>query len=149
MVRQIYIHWGPNRDDHRRILTGQDNDKGYQFDVGTRNRPRKVWRIYSKWQHGASHRGQRFRTVHFSNLRAKDALAGLMELGDGSFGIPVDPPKNYQSHMVSETKREVKPGKWRWEKIKDHYRNDLWDTEVMGIVAATIAGVMRLDMVDD
>jgi hypothetical protein len=39
----------------------------------------------------------------------------------------------------------VSPGKWRWEKIKSHYHNHLWDCEVMGIVGCAIRGVLKLE----
>jgi len=50
--------------------------------------------------------------------------------------------------MGSEVKREVKPGVWRWEKIKDHYDNHEWDCEVMQIIQATIRGVLRIEIQD-
>jgi hypothetical protein len=148
VVKNIYQHCGPDPSNHWIILIGQDNAKGYQFDVGTPKKPRKVWKIFSKWQHGATHTGLRFRAIHFSNLRAKDALASIMELPDGAFGVPVDVSRNYTSQMQSETKREVSSGVWRWEKIKDHFHNHLWDTEVMGVVGASIRGHLKIESVD-
>lgn len=145
VVRQIHLHCGPDVNNQWIILIGQDNAKGYAFDVGTPKRPRKVWRIFSRFQHGVTHRGQRFRTIHFSNLRAKDALSGLMELPGGEFGVPVDVSKNYIAQMQSETKKEVAPGVWRWMKIKDHLHNHLWDTEVEGIVGASIRGILKIE----
>jgi len=138
-----------NFDNHWNILIGFDNAKGYQYDAGTPKSPRKVWKIYSKWQYGTTSAAQQFRTIHFSNLRAKDALSGLMSISkNGEFGFPVDVSKNYLAHMQAETKREVSPGVYRWEKIKDHYRNDLWDTEVQGIVANAIRGIMKIETSD-
>ena len=132
-------------ENHWSVLIGQDNDKGYSFEVGTKKRPRKVWKIYSKYQYGHTSRGQRYRTISFSNLKAKNALAAIMANDDGVFGVPVDASKNYIAHMQNETKREVTPGRWKWEKIKSHYRNDLWDCEVMGIVACSIMGVLKIE----
>jgi hypothetical protein len=149
VVRQIYIHCGNSVENHWNILIGQDNSKGYAFDVGTSKRPRKVWKIYSKFQRGVTSRGQQYRTISFSNLRAKDALAGLIEIGDGAFGVPVDASPNYISQMQSESKREMKPGIWKWDKIKSHYHNHMWDTEVMGIVACAIRGVLKIELVDE
>lgn len=158
VVRQITAHCGePTYDQRARqwnfenqwvILIGQDNAKGYAYDVGTPKRPKKVWRIFSKYQYGTTSRGQRFRTIHFSNLRAKDALSGFMALGKGEFGVPVDLSKNYVAQMQSETKKEVKPGLWRWEKIKSHYHNHMWDCEVEGIVGASIRGILRIETSD-
>ena len=159
VVRQITLRCGPptwdkirrmwNFDNQWNILMGFDNVKGYQYEVGTTKRPRKVWKIFSKWQYGTTHRGQQFRCIHFSNLRAKDALSGLMGLQGGEFRIPVDVSKNYLAHMQSEIKREVSPGIFRWEKIKDHIRNDLWDTEVQGMVANAIRGIMKIEISDN
>jgi len=146
VVRQIVAHCGPNVENHWIILIGQDNAKGYAFEVGTPKRPKKVWRIYSRWQNGVTSRGQRFRTIHFSNLRAKDALAGFMALPDGAFGVPVDLSKNYIAQMQSETKREITPGNWRWEKIKPHYHNHMWDCEVEGMVGASIRGILKIEI---
>jgi len=145
VVRQIYLHCGPDMNKHWNILIGQDNSKGYSFEVGTPKRPRKVWKIYSKYQFGTTSRGQRYRTISFSNLRAKDALAGIIEIGGGMFGVPLDASQNYIVQMKSESKRELKPGVWKWEKIKSHYHNHLWDTEVMGIVACAIRGVLKIE----
>lgn len=148
VVRQITAHCGEDLNNHWNILIGQDNAKGYRFEVGTPKRPRAVWRIYSKYQHGATSRGQRYRTINFSNLRAKDSLSSIMELPDGAFGVPVDVSKHYVAQMKSEAKREVMPKVWRWMKIKDHYPNHLWDCEVMGIVAASIRGILKIEIVD-
>lgn len=149
VVRQITRHCGADQNNQWIILIGQDNAKGYRFEVGTPKRPKQVWKIYSKWANGRTSDNLPYRTVSFSNLRAKDALAGIMELPDGAFGIPTDPGKDYIAQMQSETKREVKPGLWRWEKIKDHYPNHLWDTEVMGIVAAAIRRILKLEEAGD
>lgn len=159
VARQIYMHCGaPKYDSAKKrwdfsnqwnILIGQDNAKGYQYDVGTPKRPRKVWKIYSKWQYGVTQRGQQYCTISFSNLRAKDALAGMMSVStDGEFGVPEDASINYREHMQSEVKREPQPGVYRWEKIKEHVRNDLWDTEVQGMVACAIRGIMKLETSD-
>lgn len=159
IVRQIYIHCGEPKwelarkggdpfANHWNILIGEDNDKGYSYKVGPARNQRTVWRMYSQFNYHTSHRGQRFRTIRFSNLKAKDALAGLMELEDGTFGVPVDAPPYYLAQMKSETKRELKPGVWRWEKIKDHIDNHLWDTEMMGIVSGSIVGILKIETGD-
>lgn len=145
IVRQIHQHCGADVAAHWNILIGHDSAEGYTFEVGTPKRPRKVKKIYSKYQRGVTTDGRNYRTIAFSNLRAKDALAGIMERPDGVFGVPVDASKNYIAQMQSETKREVSPGKWRWEKIKSHYHNHLWDCEVMGIVGCAIRGVLKLE----
>jgi hypothetical protein len=72
-----------------------------------------------------------------------------MNQPDGLFGVPVDASKHYVAQMASETKREVQPKVWRWEKIKDHIPNHLWDTEVMGIVAAAIRGILKIETTDE
>jgi hypothetical protein len=147
VVRQIVGHCGHDVAGHWSLMMGMDNEKGYQFSVGPAKRQRKVWKIYSKWQHGTTSHGLRYRMIHFSNLRAKDALAGIMEV-PGMFGVPTDCSATYVAQMKSETKREVKPGKWRWEKVKDHYHNHLWDCEVMGVVACAIRGILKVEMAE-
>ena len=144
IVRQIYRHCGSDINQHWNILCGQDSADGYTYEVGTPKRPRKVKKIYSKYQYGRTSDQLSYRTIGFSNLRAKDALAGIMER-PGLFGVPLDASKNYIAQMQSETKKEYAPGKWRWEKIKSHYHNHLWDTEVMGIVACAIRGVLKIE----
>lgn len=147
-VRQIYMHCGNDLANHWTILIGCDNDKGYQFDVGTKKRPRKVWKIYSKWQYGQTSRGQRYRTISFSNLKAKDALASFMELPDGAFGVPTDISKNYVDQMASEMKKEIAPGRWKWQKIKEHFHNHQWDCEVQGMVRCAIKGILKIETVE-
>jgi hypothetical protein len=44
--------------------------------------------------------------------------------------------------MQNEQKREVKPGLWRWELVKQHAPNHLFDVEVIGVVAACIFKVL-------
>ena len=149
IVRQIYMHCGEDMNNHWNILIGQDNDKGYSFEVGTKKRPRKVWKIFSKYQYGSTSRGQRYKTISFSNLKAKNALAAIMESEDGIFGVAVDASKNYVAQMQSEVKREFTPGRWKWEKIKSHYHNHLWDCETMGIVACSIMGVLKIETSGD
>jgi len=145
---QIYMHCGDDLNNQWNILIGQDSTDGYSFEVGTPKRPRKVRKIYSKYQYSVTSDGRRYRTISFSNLRAKDALAAMMERPDGAFGVPVDASKNYIAQMQSETKVEVSPGKWRWKKIKDHYHNHLWDCEVEGMVGCAIRGILKLESVE-
>jgi hypothetical protein len=44
--------------------------------------------------------------------------------------------------MQNERKREVKPGFWRWEPVKQHASQHLWDCEVMQVLAACICKVL-------
>jgi hypothetical protein len=148
VVRQVRQHCGPDIDGWWNILIGEEAAKGYAYDIGSGKRAKRVWRIYSKWQHSTTSAQIRYRTIRFSNLRAKDALKGQMALPDGHFGIPIDISKDYRDQMASEVKREVSPGVWRWQKIKEHYGNHLWDCEVMGIVLMAIRGVLRIDITD-
>ena len=148
VVKQVRQHCGPDINGWWKILVGEDQAKGYRYDVGTPKRPKVVWKIYSKYQYSTTSHQIQYRTIRFSNLRAKDALVGQMGLPDGHFGIPVDVSKDYVEQMKSETKREVQPGVYRWQKIKDHYDNHLWDCEVMGVVMETIRGVIRIEIED-
>lgn len=159
IVRQIYQHCGEPKWElsrkggdafahHWNILIGQDNDRGYRYNAGSQKRPKMVWRLFSNYNWMTTHRGQKFRAIYFSNLKAKDALASLMELGDGTFGTPVDAPPYYVAQMASETKRELAPGKFRWEKVKDHAHNHLWDCEVEGMVSCSIRGILKLETAD-
>jgi phage terminase large subunit GpA-like protein len=148
IVRQIYKHCGSDPAGHWKILRGEDSN-GYRYNVGNPKKPRMVTKIYSKYQHGSTSCGLRFRRIHYSNLRAKDALSGIMRIGGGNFGVPVDASKEYKAHMQSEIKREYAPGKWRWEKVKPHFQNHLWDCETMGIVAASIKGILRIESESD
>jgi hypothetical protein len=145
VVRNIYEHCGRDQAAHWQILCGEDSTNGYQWAIGAGKHTRKVWKIYSKYQRSTSSAGFPYATIRFSNLRAKDALAGIMRIGGGNFAVPVDVSQAYIAQMASESKVEYMPGKWRWQKIKSHYDNHLWDCEVMGIVAATIRGVLRIE----
>ena len=71
-----------------------------------------------------------------------------MGLPDGHFGFPIDVSKDYREQMAAEVRREISPGVYRWEKIKDHYDNHEWDCEVMQIVMMTIKGVIRIEFAD-
>lgn len=147
IVRQLDNHCGGTAN-HWNILMGHDSIDGYAFEVGTLKRPKRVRRIYSKYQRGQTSDGRQYRTISFSNLRSKDALAAIMERKGGVFGTPTDVSKNYIAQMQSETKREISPGRWKWEKIKKHYHNHMWDCEVMGMVGCAIRGILKLDAAD-
>tara|TARA_R110002074_G_scaffold216114_1_gene385973 strand:+ start:310 stop:2097 length:1788 start_codon:yes stop_codon:yes gene_type:complete len=148
VVEEIRKHCGADINGWWRILMGEDSVKGYQSNAGSAKKPRIVWKIFSKYKRDTTSSQISFRTIRFSNLRAKDALAGQMRLEGGHFGIPTDISKEYCDQMGSEVKREVKPGVWRWEKIKGHYDNHEWDCEVMQIIQATIRGVLRIETQD-
>jgi hypothetical protein len=81
-----------------------------------------------------------YKYIRFSNLLAKDRLVALM--GSEGFGIPVDASKDYHKHMQSETKREISPGVWRFQPVKQGFPNHLWDCEVMQVVGASIYGIL-------
>lgn len=101
---------------------------------------KKYRRIYGDYINCISSTGKAYQIIPFSNLLAKDRLTALM--GSGQFGVPVDASKNYHAQMQNEQKREVKPGIWRWELLKQHAPNHLWDCEVIGVVAACIFKVL-------
>jgi len=144
IAEQISRHCGRDVTGHWQMTMGDDNDKGYLNE--NRKTGKKVYRIFSKYQNPITAAGTPYRVIHFSNLRAKDALAALMEVPEGHFGTPIDVSKHYLTQMSSEMRKERAPGKWRWEKIKDHFPNHLWDCEVLGIVGANIRGVLKSDI---
>ena len=72
--------------------------------------------------------------------------AGLINSQEVEFGVMADHSADYASHLKAEVKREVRPGKMRWEKARPHLRNDLWDCECMALVMACIKGVVRVDL---
>lgn len=148
VVKQVRLHCGPDIAGWWRILIGEDQAKGYRYDIGTGKRAQIVWKIFSKYQNGVTSSQQKFRTIRFSNLRSKDALVGQMGLPDGHFGIPVDISKDYREQMAAEVRREISPGVCRWVKIKDHYDNHEWDCEVEQVVMATVKGVIRIEIGD-
>ena len=148
VVKQLRLHCGNEIAGWWWILCGEDQAKGYRYDIGSGRRPHIVWKIFSKYQNGITSSQQHFRTIRFSNLRSKDAMVGQMGLPDGHFGFPTDVSKDYREQMKSEIRREISPGVYRWEKIKDHYDNHEWDCEVMQIVMMTIKGVIRIEIED-
>lgn len=119
------------------LLMGEDSD-GYMTTVGNR----RYVRVYSNYVRGETADRVPYKVIKFSNLLAKNKLAGLMA-GD-SFGLPLDVSKTYQAQMQSERKVETKPGRWRWEPVKkSHPNNHLWDAEVMQVVAASLFKVLE------
>jgi hypothetical protein len=125
----------PNDPKPWNLTKGADVD-GYIKRYGEK----KYRRIFGDYINCISSAGQAYQIIPFSNLLAKDRLTALM--GSGSFGVPVDASKNYHAQMQNEQKREVKPGLWRWELVKQHAPNHLWDVEVIGVVAACIFKVL-------
>jgi hypothetical protein len=125
----------PNDPKPWNLTKGADVD-GYVKRYGEK----RYRRIFGDYINCISSTGQPYQIIPFSNLLAKDRLTALM--GSGSFGVPVDASKNYHAQMQNEQKREVKPGLWRWELVKQHAPNHLWDCEVIGVVAACIFKVL-------
>lgn len=152
----------PNPKDAWTIVMGEEAPKGYPHKVrvpgGRSGQTKTVARPFSTWQRGRSSSGIGYEFIKFSNLMCKDVLAGMLSEGksqqerseaDGTpveprFGVFDDFSKDYGKHMAAEIKREVKPGVWRWEKVKPHYRNDLWDTEVMGVALASVRRLIKV-----
>lgn len=121
-------------------LLGEESN-GYPTKIGKR----RVIKPFSNWHTTQTTANLVYRYVKFSNLLAKDTLTALMR-GDGEdWQIPVDHSKEYTQQMQNERKREVSPGKWRYEVVKKHRGNHLWDCEVMQIVAASIYKVFTYD----
>ena len=117
------------------LTKGADVD-GYMKTIGEK----RYRRIFSDFVNCVASDGRAYRIIMFSNLLAKDRLTALM--GSGTFGVPKDASKNYHAQMQNEQKREVKPGLWRWELVKQHAPNHLWDCEVEQVVAACIFKVL-------
>lgn len=126
--------------EYANMLMGEDSD-GYPVKL----RKKRYFRTFSNWIRRTTQEGVPYQYSKFSNLRAKDALAGMMR-GE-TFGVPTDHSKSYAKQMVNEAKREVAPGKWRWVPVTARANNHLWDCEVMQVVAASICKVLR-GMVD-
>jgi hypothetical protein len=127
-----------------------DSAPGFRITInqGTK-RSRVMLRTYSNKISASTQTGMAYEFFKFSNLRAKDMLAALLEDPEGRFGVESDHSPAYAKQMQSETKRLVGKGKWEWQPIKDHFPNHLWDCEVMQVVAACatkcLAGIHELD----
>lgn len=126
------------------MLMGEDS-RGYHVKV----RKTAYLRTYSEWVNRRTAGGIPYRYIKYSNLMAKDTLAGLMAGKGGVFGVPTDHSKAYAVQMANEQKVEVSPGKWRWKPVTAKANNHLWDCETMGVVGAclskVLAGVRRAD----
>ncbi len=98
--------------------------------------------------------GVPYQVVRFSNLMAKDALAAMLA-GSRAFGVFRNHSEEYGAQMQSEAKIEVSPGKWSWVKVNakgkksDKVANHLWDCEVMGVVLASLRGVISAGLKDE
>lgn len=132
------------------MLMGEDND-GYPSRVvtveGGKRVEVRVLKPYSEWVRGRTPKGVPYRFIKLSNLRMKDTLSGLIESEEVVFDVPADASEHYARHMKAEVRREKRPGKPIWEKVKPHYRNDLWDCEVMQVGMAALKRVLRVEVV--
>lgn len=138
---------GKNGQDLWTMVMGEESERGYPVkarrSVDGKVQAVTVYRPFSQWVKSRTTEGVPYRFLKFSNLRIKDLLAGL--LATEEFEVMRDHSEDYGRHMRAEVKREVAGGKWRWEKVKGHLRNDLWDCECMGLVMAAIKGVLMVD----
>lgn len=110
-----------------------------------RNGRQIVKRFFSPTEHPLIN-GKRTTLFRWASTPVRDILARLR--GSSIFEIPSDCPADYQAHMTAEIKREVLSKvdgtvTQRWVRIGDR-RNDLWDCEAMGVVAALMSKVIRL-----
>jgi hypothetical protein len=138
VARQAHNSITPKDPNPWNLTRGEDTRDGYMKVIGER----KYRRIYSDYVHTDAADGMKYKYIRFSNLLAKDKLAGLMS-GE-NFGVPVDASKNYHAQMQSEQKREISPGVWRWVPLKSgsSANNHLWDCSVLQVVAACIYKVL-------
>jgi hypothetical protein len=118
-------------------MTKGEDAEGYIKQIGER----RFSRIFSDFVPCQSSDGLKYKLIKFSNIRAKDRLSALM--ASGQLGIPTDASKNYHAQMQNEQKKEVSPGRWRWQLTKQHAPNHLWDCEVLQVVAACIVGALN------
>jgi len=135
VAEQCFRGATPNDPRPWNLTKGTDVD-GYVKNYGEK----KYRRIFGDYINCISSTGKPYQIIPFSNLLAKDRLTALM--GSGEFGVPVDASKNYHAQMQNERKREVKPGVWRWELVKQHAPNHLWDGEVIQVIGACIFKVL-------
>ncbi len=139
----------PDLNDAWTMLMGEDTE-GCPVQVPRVVDGKKVMvsvlRPFSKWVQGRTAQGVPYQFIKFSNLRIKDLLAGMMGAEGAGFEVMSDPSPDYVKHMKSEVCRELKGGKRQWQKIKDHYRNDLWDCECMGLVLACVKGLLAVEL---
>ena len=106
-----------------------------------------VRKVYSPPTAMKTAEGIPYQVVRFSNLMAKNALAGMMA-GSRPFGVFHDHSEAYGAQMASEAKMETSPGKFTWVKVNkkgkpdDKVPNHEWDCETEQIVMANMRGVL-------
>jgi len=114
----------------------------------------KVRKVYSTTEKHKTSEGTPYSVVKFSNLMAKNALAAMMA-GSRAFGVFTNHSEEYGAQMQSEALLEVRPGKWNWETVNKKGQraarvdNHLWDCEVMGVVLASLRGVLSAGLDDE
>lgn len=96
-----------------------------------------VHRFYSAPQH-QDHNGTRIYRFHFSGEDFKNVLATLIQ--SEKWQLPDDVGEEYLKHITAEEHREVRPGVWKWERIRKD--NHGWDTGVMRVAVMTMKGTI-------
>lgn len=101
-------------------------------------------RNYSERQ-DIQHKGARLVKFYFCANSMKNILVGMMESASGLWQLPDDCSEDYQKQVKGETKKEVRPGVWRWEKIHSSSPNHAFDASSMQTAFACAMGVIRQD----
>ena len=125
------------------VLLKGDKSKGFPFVETVGRREIRRLRMYSEPRPARTSDGIDYTFVLFSNLLAKNKLAAV--IGAGGFGVPRDCSGAYFRHMKAEHKVEIAPGEFRWVPISRKAPNHMRDCETMGIVIASMRGILRPD----
>ncbi len=128
------------------LLRGDKQTKGFPVVAATKGRKvETTMRMFEDPKEFVTSDSVRYRTVRFSNKLAKDKLAALIK--SNKLGAPKDASRQYRKQMQSEHKMEVTPGEFRWIPVRKNIDNHLWDCETMGIVGASMRGILRTQTV--
>ena len=118
---------------------GEEADEGY---LTTRGRY-KFKLPYSQLFTAITLEGLRYRYIKFSNLLAKDMLARYMSGYAAPWETPIDISEDYKIQVQNEAKEEIRPGKYRYNVVKKHLGNHLFDCEVLQIVGASLMKIIN------
>ncbi len=118
---------------------GEEADEGY---LTTRGRY-KFKLPYSQLYTAITLNGLRYRYIKFSNLLAKDMLARYMSGHAAPWETPIDIGDDYKIQVQNEAKEEIRPGKYRYNIVKKHLGNHLFDCEVLQIVGASLMRIIN------
>ncbi len=83
----------------------------------------------------------------FSADHMKDIMFNSLNGKGFKWHLPKNVNPLYLEHLKSEVKKEIRPGVWRWEEVRQNANHGI-DTSTMILTVAVVAGIVRFKLAE-